>query len=245
MFTFRHCLYYILFILRLTGKIYNQIINFENVLNLDLNSPIVNLPEFENMYKRQDLQRVLKIKDFQNISVEQYAFSNFHSYANICQICFSHERDTGLKRCTKCKIIFYCSKEHQKIHWSTHKNFCKVATGLRVIYGGSHLFEKMKTENQQARIDLKNRLVDLIEAGLKRKLIPHEKSLIFFPKLCCVCYEADPKLLKFCTRCPHGNFCQEHYEDKSHLEYCNLFSYGLLLNAMGVTFKAGPIPGNY
>ena len=28
-------------------------------------------------------------------------------------------------RCTRCKIVFYCSKEHQRAHWKTHKSTCK------------------------------------------------------------------------------------------------------------------------
>lgn len=26
--------------------------------------------------------------------------------------------------CSKCKYIFYCSKEHQLMHWQSHKNDC-------------------------------------------------------------------------------------------------------------------------
>ncbi|XP_065655898.1 rho GTPase-activating protein gacZ isoform X4 [Hydra vulgaris] len=30
-----------------------------------------------------------------------------------------------LLRCVQCKSIWYCSREHQKNHWSIHKSFCK------------------------------------------------------------------------------------------------------------------------
>ncbi|XP_043460912.1 uncharacterized protein LOC122497706 isoform X1 [Leptopilina heterotoma] len=196
------------------------------------------------MYKQEDLCRVLRIND-SNTCIEKYAFSFFFSYANICQICFSHERDTRLKRCTRCKMVFYCGKEHQKEHWPIHKEFCHVATKLLQKFGGSNLFERMKTD-QQTRIDWKNCLVDFFESELKRKLIPYEKSLIFFPKLCAICYESDPKCLMFCYNCPHACFCKKHYQNESHQSHyddCQLFSQGLLLNAMGITFKAAPIPG--
>jgi len=30
----------------------------------------------------------------------------------------------GLKRCSKCKKTFYCSKHCQKLHWKTHQQYC-------------------------------------------------------------------------------------------------------------------------
>ena len=28
------------------------------------------------------------------------------------------------QRCTGCHETFYCSREHQKLHWKKHKNHC-------------------------------------------------------------------------------------------------------------------------
>lgn len=41
-----------------------------------------------------------------------------------CAVC-GHE---GLKVCSGCHAIRYCSKEHQKTHWKEHKNSCKTFT---------------------------------------------------------------------------------------------------------------------
>ena len=30
-----------------------------------------------------------------------------------------------LLRCSACKVTYYCSKEHQRQHWSAHKKPCK------------------------------------------------------------------------------------------------------------------------
>lgn len=39
-----------------------------------------------------------------------------------CLICQTTEK---LQKCTKCKMAFYCSREHQLNHWPTHKLHCK------------------------------------------------------------------------------------------------------------------------
>ena len=42
-------------------------------------------------------------------------------HKNYCKICHSTK---GLKSCSKCKRILYCSKNCQKIDWRTHKSEC-------------------------------------------------------------------------------------------------------------------------
>ena len=42
-----------------------------------------------------------------------------------CAIC---SITTGLLRCGRCKIIFYCGREHQRAHWSIHKHSCTETT---------------------------------------------------------------------------------------------------------------------
>ncbi|GFR90008.1 Egl nine-like protein 1 [Elysia marginata] len=40
---------------------------------------------------------------------------------NACAVCNS---TLSLKRCSRCKVIFYCSREHQKEDWIHHKSLC-------------------------------------------------------------------------------------------------------------------------
>lgn len=28
-------------------------------------------------------------------------------------------------KCSACKLVSYCGKEHQKQHWKSHKNICR------------------------------------------------------------------------------------------------------------------------
>ena len=51
-------------------------------------------------------------------------FSSAHVIA--CYYCGRQEDRDGvtLLRCSRCRITHYCSKEHQKADWKTHKRFC-------------------------------------------------------------------------------------------------------------------------
>ncbi|KAL3285940.1 hypothetical protein HHI36_000458 [Cryptolaemus montrouzieri] len=42
-----------------------------------------------------------------------------------CALCGYRE---DLLRCSRCKLIFYCSKEHQKKHWKKHKAECEASS---------------------------------------------------------------------------------------------------------------------
>ena len=42
-----------------------------------------------------------------------------------CACCSKKGNQTELRRCTGCKTISYCSRDCQKLHWSTHRELCK------------------------------------------------------------------------------------------------------------------------
>lgn len=39
-----------------------------------------------------------------------------------CVVCGDHKAPL---RCSRCKLVVYCSKEHQQAHWPSHKQQCK------------------------------------------------------------------------------------------------------------------------
>lgn len=41
----------------------------------------------------------------------------------VCYNCHA-QKDSGLLKCSKCKIASYCNKECQKAHWKEHKEEC-------------------------------------------------------------------------------------------------------------------------
>ena len=39
--------------------------------------------------------------------------------------CSSNKDEKDLNACVRCKIVHYCCKEHQRLHWPEHKKKCK------------------------------------------------------------------------------------------------------------------------
>lgn len=52
-----------------------------------------------------------------------------------CEKCGKREfaRERKLKRCSRCKIVLYCSEKCQRADWSRHKNYCKPSENLELI----------------------------------------------------------------------------------------------------------------
>lgn len=49
-----------------------------------------------------------------------------HYFAGACFVCKATPAPgLRLSRCAKCRIIKYCSKQHQKMDWPLHKTICK------------------------------------------------------------------------------------------------------------------------
>ena len=48
-----------------------------------------------------------------------------------CAFCFRH--DPKLLSCKGCKTAWYCGKECQRSHWSSHKNVCKATRQINTI----------------------------------------------------------------------------------------------------------------
>ena len=64
---------------------------------------------------------------------------------NECGFCREH----GKLKCTRCKLMYYCCKDHQKADWKNHKSFCK----LMERYGADACFRAMKmTEKEKLKM---------------------------------------------------------------------------------------------
>ncbi|KAJ8948644.1 hypothetical protein NQ318_022712 [Aromia moschata] len=52
-----------------------------------------------------------------------------------CEVC----QQSAARRCSACKLVFYCSEDHQKSHWKEHKNVCRPFEVARCAEVGRYL----------------------------------------------------------------------------------------------------------
>ncbi|CAL4082208.1 unnamed protein product, partial [Meganyctiphanes norvegica] len=139
-----------------------------------------------------------------------------HSFPCVCQGCSSNISE-NLKRCAACQLVAYCSKACQKKNWSKHKPLCKINSFQP---GGKNSFGEAKEKANDRKEWLKYRM-DLITAtsfALNRKLETYEQELFLYPRVCQVCRESDPAVLKDCSMCRSVAYCgmQHQQEDAPH-----------------------------
>ncbi|KAI8893902.1 hypothetical protein BC833DRAFT_624444 [Globomyces pollinis-pini] len=56
-----------------------------------------------------------------------------------CQVCTESANLT----CSKCKVTYYCSKDHQTMHWKVHQKICKEGVSLNEFAPGSTVYPKL------------------------------------------------------------------------------------------------------
>lgn len=137
---------------------------------------------------------------------------NFY-YSCLCHTC--KNRSDTLKRCSACKSIAYCSRDHQISDWANHKALCKaiVSTNKTFTYKNGCSMKEFK----QYRIALQISWC----AALKRDLQPFETQMWMFPRVCAVCFSKEN--LVDCRNCLNVSYCsvdhmKEHQD--SHEKNC-------------------------
>lgn len=130
-------------------------------------------------------------------------------YSTACSVCLSTE---NIKRCSSCKITPYCSNEHQKSNWKTHKYLCKaIAKSMKVIIPSIKDFNDWR--------DYRYSLKVAWESTLDRKLKLHENLMWMFLRACSICFKMEN--LEECPNCLMVSYCNEHNgHHKVHLVYC-------------------------
>lgn len=79
--------------------------------------------ELEYAAKIKELAAAWRIGSYAVVGCfELVVQSDASSQANICQYCKKHNE--SLSRCGRCKIVWYCSTDHQRADWSQHKTKC-------------------------------------------------------------------------------------------------------------------------
>lgn len=75
----------------------------------------------------------------------EFIVSDLYFNPNVCHICKSTFKN--IKKCSGCKMISYCSKEHQKLHWSSHKALCICLQGVKNQLG-NYYYDLFKFSNE-------------------------------------------------------------------------------------------------
>ncbi|XP_072380798.1 uncharacterized protein [Diabrotica undecimpunctata] len=151
-----------------------------------------------------------------HLTVDQYCLF-FHT--NICHVCKGIEH---LKRCAQCKSVAYCSKDHQKVDWKHHKDFCSALTRV------NNECSFIELTNFDEFLTVKKLKYRLLCKYLNRDLSDYEHQIWMFPRICEICYTSDVHIE--CEKCRSVFFCSEDHKHKfqsKHENYCKSFKLNL------------------
>ncbi|XP_075211844.1 uncharacterized protein LOC142318984 [Lycorma delicatula] len=151
-------------------------------------------------------------------------------FATVCIVCLKRLTDCSLQKCSSCKLVFYCSKEHQKSHWPEHKQLCKTVQLMIKRTGNVGLFDDYVDEGFSLWTSFRNSLIYVCEEIMKRKLSRNERSLFLNPFCCKVCHIHRPNRMLTCSNCCVVSYCSEDHKEKDkrkHSLICNNLKFGL------------------
>lgn len=142
----------------------------------------------------------------------------------VCHMCKSlASSSSSLKKCSNCKMISYCSKEHQKENWAAHKDLCKVISKICKQNGMTNLFGKAVGISPDEYRYYRSHCINKCEKELGRELYLWEKEMICFPQVCHTCYESDTQKLTTCQKCHHVSYCKLSHLKNDHDIWCKEF----------------------
>lgn len=162
---------------------------------------------------------------------------NYFFYPNACHVCKKFGKEISLKRCGNCSMISYCSKEHQKTHWSQHKDLCNVIYSILKENKVSSVLNNEHDVNTKAWAEMKMNFMLLVMIKMGRKLKHYEEEMFKFLRSCAVCHNRNLKALEDCANCPSASFCAKHTNDTVHKQVCHLVKLCYDLDAVAIIHK--------
>lgn len=141
-----------------------------------------------------------------------YSIGDFYM-ANVCHTC-KNPYGNATRRCTRCKTVSYCSKEHQHADWKRHRHICK-------IISEEHKHLNYNITNQKELQEYIQQRGILWQLKLGRKLLRSEYQMLMFPRICALCFKQDTVF--DCFTCHSEYYCSEEHQEQhkeTHKKFC-------------------------
>ena len=172
-----------------------------------------------------------------------------HFYWGACMVChLTASPGKPLKRCSRCHAIYYCSAEHQKIHWKTHRALCNHLASAALAAEQENFFSGAVGMSLKEWALFRRNAVQTAQVLLGRGLELFEQDMLLFPRTCRTagCHISSGELVD-CAKCHAVTYCsQQHREEGEvqHRKVCRQLRLCRLLDRheaqMGIGFP--PIP---
>ncbi|XP_043478083.1 uncharacterized protein LOC122508667 [Leptopilina heterotoma] len=137
---------------------------------------------------------------------------------NECYVCKSRD---NLIRCD-CKMISYCSENHQLEHLPIHNSFCKMIKKLLLKRKLSHIYEELTNLRGSDWGTKQIEIFEEIKNRLGRRMTPLEYFMFHRPRICFFCYKTEQENLIDCPNCPVVSFCKNHPHHDIHNINCKV-----------------------
>jgi hypothetical protein len=127
-------------------------------------------------------------KEKETKSKPKIFITNFNP--NRCNICYNNAVSTTLnvktdvsqkiKFCQACKLVGYCSQEHQLLDWKIHKDMCRPIQKIMIEKKIEHILDINKPIKNASKKDFEEAIIVvkyLLVGVLKRPLLPFEEKV--------------------------------------------------------------------
>ena len=149
---------------------------------------------------------------------------------------------TALLRCSGCKLVKYCSKQHQRAHFKMHKKVCGCFKELHTALAAADQPLPSCQDSWSASRKVGYRVVREIatQKGSDALAALHTTESQYFALQphCQVCFDTSSKLTE-CPRCHCVAFCSEHVEGQTCHDRAACDSYILWLCCYGMISEQG------
>lgn len=148
---------------------------------------------------------------------EDVRFNFIPGRCNVCVLqhrlpFFDEHMPLELRTCSGCRLIAYCSVEHQSQDRAAHREFCKAVGDILRSDSLQHLADINGPIRDAASLQqfqsACSRAMWRVAIGLGRSLEMHEMCMISYPRICSICYSYDLGALQPCPDCKTTYFCR-------------------------------------